>query len=138
MRLSQARAELACARGAWDEAVQAATYVIDQSRFRHRPKYEALGLATRARAARRLGARAALKDARAAVKAARRLGDPAVLLDCVIVLLELEGTDALLDEARRTAQKIVRAVSDETLRSAFLTSIRNKAPRLFVYDSFRV
>lgn len=130
MRLSQARAELACARGAWGEAVQAATYVIDQSRSRHRPKYEALGLVTRARAARRLGARSAVKDARAAVDAGRRLADPAVLLDCLIVLLEIEGTDALLDEARRTSQNILRAVSDETLRSAFLASVGNKAPRV--------
>ena len=131
MRLSQARAELACARGAWADAVQAATYVIDQSRCRHRPKYEALGLLTRARAAHRLGARSAVKDARAAVDTARRLADPTVLLDCLIVLLEIEGSDALLDEARRTAQGVVGAVSDETLRSAFLTSGRNKAPRVF-------
>lgn len=130
MRLSQARAELACARGAWDEAVQSATCVIDQSRCRHRPKYEALGLVTRARAAHRLGARSAVKDARAAVNVGRRLADPAVLLDCLIVLVEIEGTDALLDEARRTAQTIVRAVSDETLRSAFLTSLGNRAPRV--------
>jgi len=60
----------------------------------------------------------------------RRLADPAVLLDCLIVLIEIEGTDALLDEAGRTAQKIVRAVSDETLRSAFLTSLGNRAPRV--------
>lgn len=130
MRLSQARAELALARSAWGEAVQAATSVIDQSRSRRRPKYEALGLVTRARAAHRLGARSAAKDARAAVNAGRRLADPAVLLDCLIVLLEIEGTDALLDEARQTAQSIVRAVSDETLRSTFLTSVRNKAPRV--------
>jgi tetratricopeptide (TPR) repeat protein len=130
MRLSQARAELACARGAPGEAVQAATHVIDQSRSRHRPKYEALGLVTRARAARRLGARSAVKDARAAVDAGRRLADPAVLLECLIVLLEIEGTDALLDEARRTTRKILHAVSDEALRSAFLTSVGNKAPRV--------
>lgn len=130
MRLSQARAELAFARGAWEEAVQAAAHVIDRSRSRHRPKYEALGLVTRARAARRLGARSAVKDARTAVEVGRRLADPAVLLDCLIVLLELDGTDALLDEARRMAQKIVRTVSDEGLRSAFLTSVANKAPRV--------
>jgi tetratricopeptide (TPR) repeat protein len=130
MRLAQARAELACARGAWEEAVQAATYVIDQSRLRHRPKYEALGLVTRARAARRLGARSAAKDARAAVDVGRRLGDPAVLLECLIVLLEADGTDALLADARRTAQSIVRAVSDETLRAAFLTSVGGRAPRV--------
>ncbi len=130
MRLSQARAELAFARGAWDEAVQAATHVIDRSRSRHRPKYEALGLVTRARAARRLGARSAVKDARAAVEVGRRLADPAVLLDCLIVLLDIEGSDALLDEARQTAQKMVRALSDEGLRSAFLASLGNKAARV--------
>ena len=130
MRLSQARAELAVAREAWGEAVEAATHVIDQSRSRHRPKYEALALITRARAARRLGARSAPEDARAAVDVGRRLADPAVLLDCLIVLLELEGTDDLLEETRRTVQKIVRAVSDERLRSTFLTSVGNKAPRV--------
>jgi hypothetical protein len=129
MRLSQARAELAFARDVWGEAVEAATHVIDQSRSRHRPKYEALALVTRARASRRLGARSALEDARAAVDVGRRLADPAVLLHCLIVLLEIEGTDDLLEEARRTAQKILRAVSDESLRSTFLTSIGNKAPR---------
>ena len=115
MRLSQARAELAVAREAWGEAVEAATHVIDQSRSRHRPSTEALALITRARAARRLGARSAPEDARAAVDVGRRLGDPAVLLDCLIVLLELDGTDDLLEETRRTVQKIVRAVSDERL-----------------------
>ena len=130
MRLSQARAELAVAREAWGEAAEAATRVIDQSRRRHRPKYEALALITRARAARRLGARSAPEDARAAVDVGRRLADPAVLLDCLIVLLELEGTDDLLEETRRTVQKIVRAVSDERLRSTFLTSVGNKTPRV--------
>jgi tetratricopeptide (TPR) repeat protein len=130
IRLSQARAELALARGAWGEAARAATEVIDQSRLRHRLKYEALSLATRARAAHRLGARSAVKDARAAARAARRLADPPVLLDCLIVLLQVEGSDALLEEARRTAHGIMRAVSDESLRSAFLASLGNKAPGL--------
>jgi len=130
MRFSQARAELALARDAWVEAAEAATHTIDQSRRRHRPKYEALALIARARAARRLGARSALQDARAAVDVGRRLADPAVLLDCLIALLEIDGTDVLLDEARRTAQKIVRAVSDESLRSVFLTSVAHKAPRV--------
>jgi tetratricopeptide (TPR) repeat protein len=132
MRLSQARAELAVARAAWGEAVCAATDVINQSRSRHRLKYEALALATRARAAHRLGGRSAVKDAEAAVKVARRLADPAVLLDSLIVLLDIDGSDGLLDQACHTASRIVRAVSDESLRSAFLTSIANKAPRLIV------
>jgi hypothetical protein len=130
IRLSQARAELALARNAWAEAVRAATAVVDQSRLRHRPKYEAMGLATRARAAHQLGARAAAKDARAAANTGRRLADPAVLLDCLIVLLEVDGSDALRDEARRTAHVMERAISDDSLRSTFLTSVENKAPRL--------
>ena len=98
IRLSQARAELACVRGAWQDAILAATYVIDESRLRHRPRYEALGLVARARAARRLDAGSAVDDSRAAADTARRLADPAVLLECLIVLLEIEGTDALLEE----------------------------------------
>jgi tetratricopeptide (TPR) repeat protein len=132
MRLSQARAELAFAGGAWDEAVRWATQVIDQSRARHRPKYEALALVTRARAAQRLGARSAVKDGRAAVAVGRRLADPAVLLECVIGLLDIEGTDALLEEARRTAQRMVDAVSNESLRSALVAAIGRKAPRVVV------
>ena len=120
IRLSQARAELALARGEWDDAIRAATEVIDQSRARHRPKYEALGLVARARAVRRLGARSTATDARAAVKVGRRLADPAVMLECLIALLEIEGTDAALNAARQTAQKIAAAVSRETLRSKFL------------------
>jgi tetratricopeptide (TPR) repeat protein len=135
MRLSQARAELAVARGDWAEAVRAATDVVDQSRPRHRLKYEALALATRTQAAHRLGARSAVKDAETAVKVARRLADPAVLLDCLIVLLEINGNDALLDETRRTAYGIMRSVSDEALRCAFRTSLEKKAPRLITTQS---
>ena len=75
---------------------------------------------------RRLGMRSAVNDAREAVDAGRRLPDPAVLLDCLIVLLEIDGADALLDEARRTAQSIVRAFWDETLRSAFSRRLATK------------
>ena len=127
MRLSQARAELALARGEYGEAIQAATHTIEQSRERHRPKYEALGLVTRARAAHRIGTRAAVRDAKTAAAVSRRLADPAVLLDCLITLLEIEGTDTLLDEARRTFHQIAAAVSDHTLRAAFITSVANKA-----------
>ena len=39
LRLTQARAELALARGAFDEAIATATDSIEQSRARRRPKY---------------------------------------------------------------------------------------------------
>jgi uncharacterized protein YyaL (SSP411 family) len=72
----------------------------------------------------------AVRDAKTAVAVGRRLADPAVLLDCLIALLEIEGTDTLLEEARQTFQKIARAVSDETLRATFVTSVGNKAPQV--------
>ena len=128
MRLWQARAELALARGAWTEAIRAATNVVDQSRPRHRLKYEALGLATRARARHRLGLRQSVDDAHGAVHVARSLADPAVLLECLGLLLELDGSDALLAEARQTAHSILGALSHESLRCAFLRTISSRFP----------
>ena len=115
MRLSQARAELALARGAWGEAVRAATDVIDRAGHGIGPKYEALGLVSESPAAHRLGAKSAVKERGPRWMVARRLADPAVLLESLIVLLEIEGSDALLEEARQTAQRILRAVSDASL-----------------------
>src|SRR5437660_10320068 len=65
LRLTQARAELALARDALEEAIAAATESIKQSRARARPKYETLGLITRARG---LGALARTRDAIADAK----------------------------------------------------------------------
>jgi tetratricopeptide (TPR) repeat protein len=126
MRLWQARAELAVARGAWHDAVDAATHVIDQSRPRQRLNYEALALATRARASARLGSRRAADDARAATQVARTLADPAVLLDCLAVLLQIDGNDALLTEARQTAETMRGAIASPSLRSAFVKSASAK------------
>jgi tetratricopeptide (TPR) repeat protein len=126
MRLWQARAELAVARGAWHDAIEAATHVIDQSRPRQRLKYEALALATRARAWAQLGSRRAADDARAATEVARRLADPAVMLDSLAVLLQIDGNDALLTEARQTAETMRGAIASPSLRSAFVGSASAK------------
>jgi tetratricopeptide (TPR) repeat protein len=130
IRLSQVRAELALARGAWTEAIHAATQVVDQSQARHHLKYEVLGLATRARARLGVEARAAIVDARAAITLARNLGDPAVRLDCLGLLLDIDGSDAILDEAVQTVYGIVSAVTQPTLRSAFLASVCEKHPHV--------
>jgi hypothetical protein len=64
LRLCQVRAELALARGTFDTAVVEASEGIEQSRARRRPKYEALGLITRAHALNALGrTREAIDDA---------------------------------------------------------------------------
>ena len=49
LRLAQAKAELALARGVVDDAITIATEAIETSRARRRPKYEALAFMTRAR-----------------------------------------------------------------------------------------
>jgi tetratricopeptide (TPR) repeat protein len=126
LRLWQARAELAYARGSWTESVRAATNVVQQSRARHRLKYEALGLMTRARARRRLGSPQAIEDARCAAEVARRLSDPAVLMECLGVLLEVEGSDALLAEARQVGRSILDTLPEGSLRRAFVTSTSSR------------
>src|SRR4030095_3835437 len=107
------------------EARAAAGKVVEKSRARSRLKYEALGLATRARAS-RFRSPLAVKDARTATEIARRLADPAVLLQCLAVLLELEGNDELLAEARKAVQCILEELSQESLRRKFLANVASK------------
>ena len=123
MRLSQARAELAFARGEWIEAITWAGDVIERSKCRNRPKYQALGLGVLARARGELGVRKAVEDARAAVEVARRLSDPAVLVECLGVLLKQEGTDELWAESRRAVECVLLGVTDEVLRRSFLARV---------------
>jgi tetratricopeptide (TPR) repeat protein len=126
MRLSQARAELALAKGKWLDAATFAADVIAQSKIRSRPKYHALGLAARARARGQLGMRQAVDDARAAVKVAGQLADPAVLLECLGVLLERDGSSEVLIEWQRTMDSIVATLTNEPLRRAFMARIPAK------------
>jgi hypothetical protein len=123
LRMSEARAELALERGQWDQAVTMASECIDDSRARSRPKYEILGLITRARARRALDQiPAAIEDASRAVTLARTLGDPVVLLSALNAQLAIEGTDALAAEARASVARIVGQLDDPQLRDSFLAS----------------
>lgn len=120
LRLTQARAELAYARDVYDEAVLEASAAIEQSRARARPKYEALGLITRARALHAGGrTRDGIADATAAVTIAERIDDPALLLLALDALIGLNGTDHLLNRARAITDRIVRAVPDAAIRRGF-------------------
>jgi hypothetical protein len=123
LRLAQASAELALARHHWKDAIAAASQVVSQSRTYGRPKYEALGLATRARAAERLGLRPENADAQASVAIARRLGDPSLLLECLSVLLEVDGSDELQSEAQHLVKRIAGALSQESWRNRFLKNM---------------
>jgi hypothetical protein len=123
LRLSQARAELALTRGAFDTAVAEAGDGIDQSRARLRPKYEALGLVTRTHALHRLGrTRDAIADARQGVAVARGTADPALLLLALDALLALDGDDESSAEARALVARISVALPDETMRERFSAS----------------
>ena len=123
LRLSQARAELALARGALDTAVTEASEGITQSRLRVRPKYEALGLITRAQALHRLGrTRDAIADARQAVLVARGTADPALLLLAIDAVLPIDGDDESAAEAHALSDRILNALPDETMQRRFTGS----------------
>jgi predicted ATPase/predicted Ser/Thr protein kinase len=123
LRLHQAGAELALARGEWSLAIEAASAGIADSENRTRPKYVALGLLTRATArVRRHDAAGAVADATRAVEAARRLGDPALLLKALQVRIAVDGSDALLAEARACSGRILSNLDDPSLRGRFLAS----------------
>ena len=133
LRLTQARAELALDRDAFDEAIVTATDSIEQSRARGRPKYEALGLITRARGLHALAkTRDAIADAKTAVSVADRTGDPALLVLTLDALIRLDGTDELATRARAVTDCISDGLSDEVMRRCFTESEvvrRIRAPR---------
>jgi hypothetical protein len=123
LRLAQARAELALARDAFDEAIATATDSIEQSRARGRAKYEALGLITRARGQHALArTRDAIADAKTAVRVADGTGDPALLLLALDALIGLDGTDELATRARAVTDCIYDSLPDEVMRRCFTES----------------
>jgi tetratricopeptide (TPR) repeat protein len=123
LRLSQARAELALEREAFDEAVASATDTIEQSRARGRPKYEALARITRARGLHALAhTRDAIADATTAVSVADRTGDPALLLLALDALIALDGTDESATRARAMIDCVYEGLPDEVMRRCFTES----------------
>jgi tetratricopeptide (TPR) repeat protein len=131
MRLAHARSELALAREDWAGAIHEATRAIERSQARGRQKYLALGLANRAAGLHRAGFTDAAANAEKAIGVARQLGDPAVLLRCLVTQLQIEGCAvASLVEARTTVQQMLATISDERLRQRFLRSVTSDAPSI--------
>jgi tetratricopeptide (TPR) repeat protein len=123
LRMKQARAELACAREEWESALALASDALCESRARDRLKYVAFGLETRARALAALRRRSeAVADLRAAAELARSMGDPALSIRVAVPLLQIDGDDALLSEARATARQILTALPDDEMRRRFESS----------------
>jgi tetratricopeptide (TPR) repeat protein len=123
LRLNEALAELALARGDWNGAIASASECIADSQARTRPKYEVLGLVTRAKGRHALhdvaGART---DAARAVDLARALRDPAVSLSALNTLIGIDGSDQLAAEARSCVDHILANVDDSELRDRFLAA----------------
>ena len=123
LRLCQARAELALARGAYADAVTEASEGIRQSHTKARPKYKALGLITRVRALHGLGrTHDAILDAREAIVIARGMGDPGLHLSAVEALLAIDGDDDSSAEAQALAADMSRALPNDTIRRRFSES----------------
>ena len=120
LRLAEARAEVALARGAFTEAIASAADAIQQSQAKGRVKYEALGHATRGTARLAVGeTKLALADLRHAVTLARQLADPALILRTAALLLPAAGDDALAAEARAARDRILADLPDEAMRQRF-------------------
>ncbi len=120
LRLAALRAELALTRGDREAAAGFAEETIAQGRKAYRPKYEAIGLRTRAAARVLAGSvREAVADLSEACRLAREVGDPTLFLGVASPLLALEGSDALAAEARATARAISAALPEPGVRTRF-------------------
>ncbi len=121
LRLAEARAEIALARGDGDDALHWANEAIAQSRTWGRVKYEVIGLTTRAEAQVALGrAKDAIADLRNAVSRARPVGDPALFLRAAADLLAIDGNDDLAGEVQAARDRISDGLPDEEMRRRFL------------------
>jgi tetratricopeptide (TPR) repeat protein len=120
LRLAEAHAEVALARGDLDEAAALASDAIEQSQIRGRIKYQILGLGTRAQALLSAGrAKDSIADLRRAIALARSVGDPALILRSAALLLAVEGDDLLVAEARAAMERISEALPDDDMRARF-------------------
>jgi tetratricopeptide (TPR) repeat protein len=120
LRLAEARAELALARGDWDESLLLVEHAIAQSKARGRVKYQAFGHETRAKALAALGRKhAAIAEAGNAVDLLRPIDAPALFLRASAALLDLDGDDALLAEAGAAARRIAAALPNDEIRQIF-------------------
>jgi tetratricopeptide (TPR) repeat protein len=119
VRLGEARAELALARGDWEAAFTLALAAIEHSRASGRRKFEALGQVTKGQALMALGrGHESVSAFQEAVRIARTVGDPALFLRTATALLDADGDDGLAREARDTAARMSAALPDD-LRDVF-------------------
>ena len=120
LRLEEAHAEIALARGDWQAALHWTAATMLHSQMKHRPKYETLGLWTRGQALAARGRTSeAIRDLRRAIDLARPLGDPALFPRPATALLAIEGDDVLLAQACASVKTILAGLPDEDMRRRF-------------------
>jgi tetratricopeptide (TPR) repeat protein len=120
LRLAQVRAELALARGEWDETLCLVEIALQHSRDRGRVKYEVLGLRTRGQALAALGRTPeARADLRHSLELARSTGDPALFVNVAAALLAIEADESMAREASATAQRISTSLPNDEMRRIF-------------------
>lgn len=121
LRLSQLQAEIASARGNHIEAAVLARVSREQSKAKHRGKYEAYARVTLARSLAVTGSKQeGLNELYAAVAIARRLANPALYVMIAADLLELEPDDEVAMQARASVDRVLAHLSDPVLRERFL------------------
>ncbi|MBW3649469.1 MAG: AAA family ATPase [Actinobacteria bacterium] len=123
LRFTQLQAEMAAARGHHPEAMDLARQAIDQSKSKHRTKYEVFGRVTLGRALAAAGHKsAALRELSLATASAASLGNPALQVMVAASAMEVEPDEVVALEARGAVQRILATLSDATLRHRFLNS----------------
>lgn len=120
LRLAEARAEIALARGDWEAAFEWAGRAIVESEAKSRTKYQAAGLTSRGSALAGMGRhKEAIPELRRAVQLATKMGDPALLLRAATPLLSIEPDEALVSETGKAVERIARALPGEEMRRRF-------------------
>jgi tetratricopeptide (TPR) repeat protein len=120
LRMTQARAELELRRGQWRQALEWAEISIAKNSPKGRIKYRVAGLTSRSAALVGLGRKQeAIAGLRIALRLARPLADPAMILRCCTALLQLDGSDSLLAEARAIARQMFWQLPEGNLRLRF-------------------
>ena len=123
MRLAAARAELGLAREDWNGAQKHAEDVLARSRSTGRVKYQSLALQTQARALVGAGKKSeAIPLLQSAVDIVRPLNDPNLLFRAATSYLDVDGSDDLLNEARKIGEQILSALPESDLATSFQQS----------------
>src|SRR5262249_34237045 len=123
LRFTEAQAEIAAGREDWDAVIDVTSSTIEQAQAHMRGKYEALGLATRARALHAKGkTREALNDLARAAALAKATGDPALELRILAAGLAIEPVEADAARAGELVSAIEREIANTPIAARFAAS----------------